>query len=180
MVLTSEIELAAGETGRAKEKTIDCKGWSVAISERLKAMIGNELPSLTQTTRIERKLVENFIWATEDPNSMWRGEEYAGKARKYGEVMAPPSIIWTAGISYKGHLMAPLPDLPSGGVDTGGECEVFKPIKVGDVITAKTRLGDVYERESKGRKMIVLTMDTTYTNQNGEVVGTYKHTMFRF
>ena len=102
------------------------------ISERLKGMVGKELPSLTQTTQIERRLVENFIWATEDPNSMWQGEEYAEKAKKYKGVMAPPSIIWTAGVSYKGRLVWPLPDLPFGGVDAGGECEVFKPVRVGE------------------------------------------------
>ena len=150
------------------------------ISEKLRSIIGKELPTLTQVTEIDRRLVANFIEAIEDPNSMWETKDFLAKTKE-GEPV-PASILWTAGVSYKGRVLAPfLSELPKNGVDAGGDWEVFKPVRVGDVITAKTKLGEIYERESKslGKTLMVVT-ETIYTNQKGEVVGTYKHNMLRY
>jgi len=150
------------------------------ISEKLRSMIGKEVPSLTRVTEIDRRLVANFTQAIEDPNSMWESEDFFGKIKE-GDI-APASILWTRGISYKGRVLAPfLSELPPNGVDAGGEWEIFRPVRIGDVITAKTKLSEVYEQESRSRgKMLMVITETTYTNQQGDVVGTYKHNMLRY
>ena len=150
------------------------------ISEKLRSIIGKELPTLTQVTELDRRLVANFIEAIEDPNSVWETEDFMERTKR--EATVPSSILWTAGVSYKGRVLAPfLSELPQNGVDAGGDWEIFKPVKVGDVITARTKLSEVYERESKSMgKMLMVITETTYTNQKGEVVGTYKHNMLRY
>ena len=152
------------------------------IPEKMKKMIGGEISSLVQTTEIDRTLVNNFIWAVEDPNSMWRGEEYDRVTEKYDGGKAPQGIIYTAGVSYKGYVMAEFDsELPPSGADVGGEWEIFKPVKVGDVITSRPRLAEVYERDSKSLgRVLVIVLDTAYTDQDGALVGKYKHIMWRW
>ena len=144
------------------------------ISEKLRGMIGKELP-VTQTTELNRKLVADFIGAINDPNSEFT------KEIEYSEVV-PPNILMVRGVSYKGSATASLAsELPPGALDAGGEFEVLKPVRIGDVITAKTKLSEVSERESKSLgKMFLVVYETTYTNQKGEVVATFKHSGLRF
>lgn len=141
------------------------------VSERLRKAISKTLSNLTLTTQISASLVADFIGAVEDPNSEFTKEV------KYGEIV-PPCVLWMQGITYKGPPIAKSleKDLPPGHADAGGEWEALKPVRIGDVITARTKLGDILTRESRSRgTMLMLVLLTTYTNQEGEIVSTYKH-----
>ena len=51
------------------------------------------------------------------------------------------------------------------------EYEYLKPIYAGDILTAVTKVSDVYEKEgSRGGTMTFIVIDTEFTNQNGEKV----------
>jgi acyl dehydratase len=51
------------------------------------------------------------------------------------------------------------------------EFEYLKPIYAGDVLTAVTKVADIYEKTgSRGGKMTFVVMDTEFTNQKGEKV----------
>lgn len=53
----------------------------------------------------------------------------------------------------------------------GQEYEYLGEIKVGDKLTTKSRISDVYEKEGKrGGTLTFVTSETTYTNQRGEDV----------
>ena len=53
----------------------------------------------------------------------------------------------------------------------------LKPVRPGDTITAVTRLADLLERTSRSiGQMLMVTYETTYTNQLGQVVATQRTT----
>ena len=56
------------------------------------------------------------------------------------------------------------------------EYEFLKPIHAGDVLTAVSRIVDIYEKPGKrGGSMSFAVTETTYTNQKGRVVARAKH-----
>jgi hypothetical protein len=56
--------------------------------------------------------------------------------------------------------------------------EFARPIKVGDVLTGRTRLADYYEKAGKrGGKMRFATYETTYSDAEGNLVVTCKSTL---
>ena len=57
-----------------------------------------------------------------------------------------------------------------GALDAGGEWQMFKPLKAGDVITTRTKLANIYERQGKMGKMYFYVMETNIVNQRNEQV----------
>ena len=54
--------------------------------------------------------------------------------------------------------------------------EFLEPIHVGDVLTAVSKVLDIYEKPGKrGGSMSFAVTETTYTNQKGRVVARAKH-----
>ena len=51
-----------------------------------------------------------------------------------------------------------------------------KPVQAGDVITATTKVVDIYEREGRLGKMLFVISETTYKNQDGEIVAKARNT----
>jgi hypothetical protein len=62
----------------------------------------------------------------------------------------------------------------------GIEVEYGVPMRPGDVITSITRLGGYSERAGRLGLMLFTTRETTWTNQNGEMVKTTKGTGIRY
>ncbi|MFC1929384.1 MaoC family dehydratase N-terminal domain-containing protein [Chloroflexota bacterium] len=158
----------------------------LSISDDLLSLVGKELPSLTKSTKIDESLVADFTEAVRHPNARfeteWEGQEVV-KAPEYKKGMiVSPSILWTRRVSYRGHWVKPLlPLVPSRGLDGGGEWHVFSRIRIGDIITARSKLSDVSEHFSKSLgKMLVVVVETIYSNQEGQVIGKYRHKTLRY
>lgn len=60
----------------------------------------------------------------------------------------------------------PLPRL----MDGGNEIEFFVPVRVGDRLTARSKITDIYQKEGRSGPLIFVVRETTYTNQNDECV----------
>ena len=57
------------------------------------------------------------------------------------------------------------------GQGAGNEIELRQYPKLGDRIFSQARYSDIRERVAKdGSRMLIITTETTYTNQNGEVL----------
>jgi hydroxyacyl-ACP dehydratase HTD2-like protein with hotdog domain len=55
-------------------------------------------------------------------------------------------------------------------VDGGIEYEFFQPVRAGDVLSAKSMIKDIREREGKAGKMAFIIIETAYHNQKDELV----------
>ncbi len=134
--------------------------------EELKSKVGEVWQS--RVYEIEKGMLRRFAQAIEDPNPLWQDEEYARKTG-YGSIIAPPIFIATLGLE---QLQSLLTTTAAGTILHGStELECYHPVRVGDVITATTRIADFRQRQGKMGTMTFVTFDITYENQRGELVG---------
>ena len=50
-------------------------------------------------------------------------------------------------------------------MDGGTDIEFFAPIRVGDTLTARSKIVDIYQKEGRSGPLIFVVRETTYTNQ---------------
>jgi len=120
------------------------------------------------TMRVEFGKIREFAAAIKDENPIYFDEDYAKK--EAGGVPPPPTFMMTQGFwdDGRGHI-----DL---GLDLRRvlhgeqEFEYVKPVVAGDTLTAQGRISSVEKRPGKrGGEMTLVTLETEYKNQRGEV-----------
>lgn len=149
------------------------------LTDEMLGWIGREAePWTIEVTALD---VKRFAVATDDPNPRYTDAEAARDSRSRGPV-APPLFYMAPlteplperdlrpdGLPYAGRLPippTPLPRLMDGGTDI----EFFVPIRVGDTLTARSTIVDIYEKQGRSGPLIFVVRETTYTNQHGETV----------
>ena len=127
---------------------------------------------------VEKGHIIKFAQAIGDPNPLWNDEEYASKSR-YGSIIAPHTFFIDNGvIKFVDILMTvkcPLTRLLNGGT----EIEYYVPIKPGDKITTVAKLADIQEKVGGSGRLLLLTVEVTFTNQRGELVARCKDTFIK-
>jgi acyl dehydratase len=105
------------------------------------------------------------LYSMGDDNPLWTDEEY-GKRSPYGGIIAPPTFLY----SIDSTIVAP----GLRGVQWiygGTRWENFRPVRVGDRITARPRLIDVVEKAGvHARRFVIQTGEILFHNQRGELV----------
>jgi len=133
--------------------------------EALRAKIGVEWePGIYE---IEKGMVRRFVQAVGDPNPLWQDEEYAKQSR-YDGVIAPPTFILAMGFEQIQQVLAPV--LSGTTLHGSTELEFYQPVRLGDVVTATTKITNVRERQGKMGKTVFITFDITYRNQRQQPV----------
>lgn len=137
---------------------------------------------------VERGPVANFAQAVLDENPIYRSPD-AAKEAGFGAIPAPPTFSFA--IRHWGQFPEQQPPDPTGGENPmhkimgdlfsqGGmvlhgeqEFEYHRPLLVGDVLVGEGKIADVYEKESKGRTMTFIVMETVWREeQSNDVVVT--------
>jgi len=136
---------------------------------------------------VERGAIKKFADAVDDPNPLYWDEEYARNSR-YGSLIATPGffgwpIKFARGSTFPQAAEAkdtsePTVDLRAllakagygRTLDGGMEYEFFCPVRAGDTLAASSRIKDIIERKGSTGKLAFVIRETTYTNQNGELV----------
>lgn len=121
------------------------------------------------TIRIEAGKIREFAKSIKDPNPLYSDENVA--KTEIGGIMPPPTFLVTLAHWDEGqgrpHVQMDLRRVLHG----EQEFEYLKPIYAGDVLTAVTKVTDVYEKTGgRGGTMTFVVMDTEFTNQKGEKV----------
>jgi acyl dehydratase len=131
---------------------------------------------------------QRYAIAVGDPNPIYF-DDAAARAAGYPGVVAPPNFLssvlgWEAG--------PPENELLEDGTEPkilvteiqglrlmgGGHDLTFgEPVRPGDVITARRKLVDLYQRESKMGPLTFAISEILYTNQRGEHVVTCRETV---
>jgi acyl dehydratase len=161
------------------ESIVDKMGW--------REYIGRETGSGTGDPVLFRD-IRRYALAIDDPNPIYHDEGAAEKSR-YRGMVAPLGFFWFAstgstkrkkrakdlgedGLSINEFLG--IPDIPNiwtlGWTRGGEEIEFYKPIRVGDQITVRCRLVDMYEKGGKSGKLLFVVSEHSYTNQKGELL----------
>lgn len=149
------------------------------LTDEILGWIGREAePWTIEVTALD---VKRFAVATDDPNPLYTDAEAARDSR-FGGPIAPPLFYMAPlteplperdlrpdGLPYTGRLPippTPLPRLMDGGTDI----DFLVPVRVGDTLTARSTIVDIYEKQGRSGPLIFVVRETTYTNQHGETV----------
>ena len=144
------------------------------ITDEMRSMI--EVESDTSVYEIEKGAIRRWADAIGDPNPLYHDEEYA-KKRGYRSIIAPPAFIGQYAFPVKSsQKQARIRSPFTRNLNGGNEYEFFKPVQAGDVITSTTKLAELFEREGRLGRMLFVIYETTYKNQNGEVVAKARNT----
>ena len=139
-------------------------------------------------TEVDKGAIRRYAEAIDDPNPLYGDDEYARNSR-YGSIIAPPGFWgwktkWAQSeggyADPKGGLVAALAKAGftnPAAVNVGEEYEFFCPIRPGDTLIATSEITDISEREGRTGKMVFIITETTYVNQNGDVVARTRGTM---
>ena len=120
------------------------------------------------TLRVEFGKIREFARAIKDDNPIYFDELYA--RREAGGVMPPPTFTMTQAFWEDGANRIDL-GLDMRRVLHGEqEFEYLRPVHAGDTLTARPRVSNVEKRPGKrGGEMTLITLETEYRNQSGEV-----------
>ncbi len=153
------------------------------ITDEIRSWIGREVPPWT--IEVTRRDVARFAVATDDLNPLYLDEDRAKQSR-YGGLIAPPLFymapltepvpeteLRTDGLPFEGKFPVPPTPLPRL-MDGGTEVEFLQPVRVGDVLTGRSQITDIYQKEGRSGPLIFVQRETTFTNQDGELVLTEK------
>jgi hypothetical protein len=130
--------------------------------DRIKTRIGVDGPEVTAP--VEAGHVRRFVEAIGDPNPRWKKQ-------------APPTfLVALAPVSL--HLND-AEDYGKGWLNGGNQFEYFAPVMIGDQITAKGRIVDVYDKPGSSGDLLFIVFESDYSNQRGELVARLRGTVIR-
>ena len=151
------------------------------LVEELRTRIGVEteavvLPPVTQ------EQIARYCFAVDDIDPLYL-DDTAARDGPHGQIVAPPLFSGTPSFP-PASLSALRPDgLPSSDSDplrppipggqtrlTGASFEFFRPVRLGDVLTSRSRLDDVYEREGRAGTMVFSVKETRVEDVSGAPV----------
>ncbi|MBI4294929.1 MAG: MaoC family dehydratase N-terminal domain-containing protein [Chloroflexi bacterium] len=118
--------------------------------------------------QIDRWLVRLFAEAVGDHNPLYLDEEFAKQTRFAGTIVPPG--LFSALLMLGKHNELPFSMPVKRVLDGGTGFEFLKPARVGDVLTVRSKLVDIRERETRLGKTLFLSLETSWTNQTNEVV----------
>jgi acyl dehydratase len=125
------------------------------------------------TMHIERGKIREFARAIKDDDPLYFDEERAG--REAGGIMPPVTFLQTMAHWDDGRGRPKVPRDLKRTLHGEQEYDFLKPIYAGDVLTAVSRVADVYEKQGKrGGTMTFVVIETEYKNDRGELVARAK------
>ena len=135
---------------------------TTSVIDRLRARIGKDGPP-TQAL-VEAGHLKRFAEAIEDPNPRWTRE-------------APPTFL--VALSPAAYHLEEAEEYGKGWLNGGNRFEYLEPVKVGDRITATSRVADVYEKTGSSGSLLFIIFETDYVNQEGRTVARLRGTAIR-
>jgi acyl dehydratase len=169
------------------------------LTDEIRALIGTTAERVEASLwGIEKEDLRRFTQAIMDPDPRYWDEEFA-KTTKFGEVITPPIYCTYLGRKTppgaddpitrafrenptsdgiggvvtrerKGAL-PPIPTHLKRIMNAGNEIELYKYPTLGDRIFSQAKIADIRERHGRdGNPMLIITIETAFTDQNGELL----------
>jgi acyl dehydratase len=144
------------------------------VTDEVREQIGKTAEP--RTYEVERGAIRRFAEAIGDPNPLFNREPDA-RASRFGGMIAPPTFCRS--------MMAAFPEVKidmqgNRGLDGGSDWEYFVPIRPGDRITVQTKIADIRESDGRLGAMVFTTIETSYTNQFGQLCALQRATGIRY
>ena len=146
------------------------------LTEEARANIGVEKVVVSDPASLRH--IKEFAAAMDDWDPLYHDDEYA-KTTHYGGVIAPPLFhqAMTRPVVPEDELQEDgqyqdiaVPGVYGRTLAGEGESEMFNPIYAGDVLTERTKVVDIQEKEGRSGRLIFVTSESAWTNQRGQLV----------
>ncbi len=157
-----------------------------AITQEMREQIGKE--SEPTTYEVDKTAVRMFARAVGHTDQVFYDEEEA-KRRGYRSLPAPPGYLGTPIYNPRttgaegpgGFTRGPYKRILNGGT----EIEYFNAgpadaICAGDVLTARSKIASLSERQGNIGPMLITVSETAYTNQDGKLVAVSRGTIISY
>ena len=146
------------------------------ITPEVQALIGSETPPERNRFPLSEEMAYDLADATEDPNALYVDRDHAKRSR-FGELLCPPLATWKDiappiglfGAGQESHFQVPLP-FNSYGLNGGSDWQFLRPAYVGDWITRRFRILDIYEKEGRSGPLVFVVRMETQTNQHDQTI----------
>lgn len=115
---------------------------------------------------VKKEHILDFCAAIGDANPLFTDEKAAG-AGPYGGIIAPPAFYTSM---RTGQGLDPRVVYGNMTMNAGQHWEFVAPVRPGDVITASTKVHEIFEKTGRSGRMVFLVRRTTYRNQRAETV----------
>jgi len=157
------------------------------ILEEARKLIGTETEPVPSRYPVEYDSIRRYCHMVGDDNPLFLDPKYAATT-EHGSVIAPPFFIrqtsgpgpWPPQTEELPSVLAQVPSAGNRNINLSTDFECREPVKVGDRISLKQRLADVYIKPIRlDPKTFWLVYDTIYSNQDGEVVLVMRNTLVR-
>ena len=125
----------------------------------------------TGVFEVTKERMIGFAVSTGETDPIYVDEEKA-KESEYGGLIAPPTFCNL----FAGEIKRPEIDLKFGDLafHAGQAIEYENPIRPGDIMTASTKLKEVYSKTGRSGKMVFEVWETSFANQRGEKAATVR------
>ena len=176
------------------------KTTSAYVTNEVKSYIGNEGPEIISDP-IDRSEIRRFIQAIMDQDPIHWDDEHV-KNTRYGSIVAPPLFVthWfrtPPGIpdplsenfkkdpQFDGLLREKngpeLPDIPlKRALNGGNEIEFFRYPEVGERISAKGKIVDIFEKEGRSGRLVFIVTETTFKGyENNKIILIARQTLIK-
>jgi acyl dehydratase len=149
---------------------------------RLKSSVGQEIVHRAPDA-MGRPSFRMYALAIGDFNSLYTDGEFA---RNHGlkDIMAPPTLIcdtWQyldSDMDERGDLVGRGEIQKLGALRAGNDYEFFQPVHPDDVITARWKVMDLYEKTGRSGHLVFLVIEGAFYNQQDELLAKNTETMF--
>ncbi|MFN3974668.1 MAG: MaoC family dehydratase N-terminal domain-containing protein [Dehalococcoidia bacterium] len=151
------------------------------IAQRWRHLVGKEF-TFTAPEEVGRGFIRLFAMAIGDLNPLYVNWEVASRG-PYGDIVAPPTFICETTPYYQGEVdeeggFTERVRLPLGQtIRAGNDYTFHRLLRPSDIITARWRISDIYERQGRSGRLLFLVVDITYTNQHGELLAENRETL---
>ena len=166
-----------------------------ALTPEVKAMIGVSGETVEAWGEVNEEYLRRFTQALMDPDPRYWDQDFA-ESTQYGRIITPPIMVSYMATRIRpdqddpitrafqedpesdgiGRVERPgaLPPVPTPLVrvlNAGNELEIYKYPAIGDKIFFQNRYSDIRERSGRdGQAFLIITTETTYKNQDSEVL----------
>ena len=150
------------------------------ITREVKDLIGTETPPERNRFPLTDEMAFDVADATEDPNPLYVDQDHA-KSSRFGGLLCPPLATWKDiappigffGAGQESHFQVPLP-FNSYGLNGGSDWQFLRPAYVGDWVTRRFRILEIYEKEGRSGPLVFVVRLETQTNQDDQTVSLAK------
>ena len=165
------------------------------LTPEVKAMIGVSGEVVEAYGVVNEEYLRRFAQALMDPDPRYWDQEFV-KTTQYGQIIAPPIMVSYMATRIRpeqedpitrafeedpmsdgiGRVERPgaLPPVPTHLVrvlNAGNELEIYKYPAIGDKLFFQNRYSDIRERAGReGQRFLIITTETTFKNQNGDLL----------